>query len=184
MYSYIIGKIEEKNFDSIVLENNNIGYIIKVSDSSIYEVGESKKIFLYNHIKEDESSLYGFSEKCEKNFFLTLIKVKGLGPKMALNFLSIYNVEEIIRAINNEDSNFLKKIPKVGDKLSKQIILDLGGKIKLDDEISVDEDIEDVMNALLGLGFKKNEVEKILKNLDKEKSISEKIKEALKILKK
>ena len=87
MYDYIIGKVVEQKVNSIVLDNNGIGYLIYVSNPYIYEVGLENKIYIYQNIGETENSLYGFKTKAEKNLFLKLISVKGLGPKMTLPLL-------------------------------------------------------------------------------------------------
>ncbi len=130
MYAYIKGRIEEQTSNQIILEDNNIGYEITVSNPYSFELNKEIKVYLYEHIREDEISLYGFETKEEKELFLKLINVKGLGCKMALPILASGQLEEIISAIENENISFLKKFPKIGDKVARQIILDLKGKIR------------------------------------------------------
>lgn len=180
MYSYIIGKVVELNINYIVLDNNGIGYKIFVSNIYNYEVGNDYKVYLYNHIREEEHSLYGFKKKEEYDLFIKLLSVKGVGPKMGLLFFSIGEIDNIIKAINNEDTTYLKKIPKVGDKLANQIILDLKGKLDISLGITKKED--EVYLALISLGFKSVDILKVLTNVNRSKENNEQIKEALALL--
>ena len=100
MYSYLIGIITEINPSYIVIENNNIGYKINVANPYFFKEGIEYKIYLYEHIREDEHSLYGFNKIEERDLFLKLINVKGLGPKMALPILATGSISGIIDAIN------------------------------------------------------------------------------------
>lgn len=182
MYSYIKGIVVGYDGNYIILDNNNIGYSIFVSNPYSFKLNEECKVFLYNHIKEDENSLYGFKTLEEKNLFLKLINVKGLGPKMALPILATGSISGIIDAINRENILYLKKFPKIGDKVAKQIVLDLKGKLESSEEIAIDESDDDVVLALVALGYKNVEIKKILPKLNKEDSVEDKIKEALKLL--
>ena len=132
MYSYIIGKVTDISSNSIVLECNNIGYLIYVPNPFSYQIGNEYKVFVYNKIAEDEYSLYGFKTKEEYELFLRLISVKGLGAKLALPILATGSIAGIVDAIDRENILYLTKFPKIGDKLARQIILDLKGKINID----------------------------------------------------
>ena len=182
MYSYIIGIITEINPSYIVLDNNNIGYKINVPNPYFYKEDIEYKIYLYEHIKEDEHSLYGFNKIEERDLFLKLISVKGLGPKMGLPILATGSISGIIDAINRENILYLKKFPKIGDKVAKQIVLDLKGKLESCEEVIIDDSDDDVALALVALGYKNVEIKKILPKLNKEDSVEDKIKEALKLL--
>lgn len=175
MYNYIIGKVVCIADKYIVLENNNIGYKIFVPRSNIMSVNKEYKIFLYNHIRQEEYSLYGFHSSKELDFFLKLLNIKGLGPKVGLSFLSIYSLEEIIIAINNEDITFLRNIPKVGDKLARQIILDLKGKLSTIDN----KMYEEVTKVLVTLGYNMNSIKSIYNVINKEDAIEQQVKTAL-----
>ena len=111
--------------------------------------------------------------------FLKLIDVKGLGPKMALPLLSVSS-DELMREIENGNINYLKKFPKIGDKVARQIILDLKGKLINKDEVKVSDN--ELKDALMGLGYKVPEINKILPNIDSSLKIEDRIKEALKLL--
>lgn len=180
MFEYIIGKITYINPGYIALENNNIGYKIYVSNPYSYKENEEIKVFLYEHIKEDEDTLYGFKTIDERDFFLKLINVKGLGPKMALVLLSS-SLDDIINAIETENILYLKKFPKIGDKVARQIILDLKGKlISKPNEVIVKDD--ELKEALLALGYKNADINKVISKVDSSLPIEKKIKEALKLL--
>lgn len=180
MFEYIIGKITYINPGYIALENNNIGYKIYVSNPYSYKENEEIKVFLYEHIKEDEDTLYGFKTIDERDFFLKLINVKGLGPKMALVLLSS-SLDDIINAIETENILYLKKFPKIGDKVARQIILDLKGKlISKPNEVIIKDD--ELKEALLALGYKNADINKVISKVDSTLPIEKKIKEALKLL--
>ena len=109
MFGYIKGNVKIINSNSIILENNNIGYIIFVPNPYSYKIDNEYMVYLYNFIKEDENSLYGFNSEEEKNLFLKLINVKGLGPKTALPMFASGSVNGIIDAIDRENILYLKK---------------------------------------------------------------------------
>ena len=165
MYRYIIGIVTEQDSNNITLECNNVGYQVFVSNPYSYELNNEYKVYLYNHIREDENSLYGFKTKEELELFLKLINVKGLGPKMANGFFATGSVKGIVDAINRENVLYLTKFPKVGEKIAKQIILDLKGKIELDGDVS-DDLTADLFEVLQGLGYKTSEINKVIKNVD------------------
>ena len=131
MYRYIIGIVTEQDSNNITLECNNVGYQVFVSNPYSYELNSEYKVYLYNHIREDENALYGFKTKEELELFLKLINVKGLGPKMANGFFATGSVKGIVDAINRENILYLTKFPKIGEKIARQIILDLKGKLEL-----------------------------------------------------
>lgn len=180
MYSYIKGIIDEVTSSSIVIDNNGIGYNVFVSNPYSFNIGEEYKVYLYNYIREDEYSLYGFKSLEEKDMFLRLINVKGLGPKIALPMLATGSVNGIVDAIDRENIMYLTKFPKVGDKLARQIILDLKGKLNTK-ETSVAQN-DELIEALVSLGYKNADIKKIISKVDQSATIENQIKEALKLL--
>lgn len=182
MYNYIKGKIIYVNSNNIIIENNNIGYKIFVPNPYCYEINNEYQIFLYNHIREEEYSLYGFKSNDELELFLKLLNVKGLGPKVAMPFFALGSFSGIIDAINRENILYLKKFPKVGDKLAKQIILDLKGKINLESNEVIGNDNDDLILVLESLGYKLAEIKKVITGIDKSKKIEDQVKDALKFL--
>jgi holliday junction DNA helicase RuvA len=182
MYSYIIGTITELGSNYIIIENNNIGYIINTANPYQFKENEQYKIYLYQHIREDDNSLYGFKTKEEKELFLKLIDVKGLGPKMTLPMLATGSVSGIVDAIERENVLYLKKFPKIGDKVARQIILDLKGKLVAKEEMTNNSNYDELIEVLKGLGYKQKDFINILNKIDNKLEIEQQVKEALKLL--
>ncbi len=182
MFNYILGKITYQGSNYIVLENNNIGYTIFVANPFSYDLESNYKVFLYNHVREDEYSLYGFKNENERNMFLKLINVKGLGPKMAMPMLATGSIDGLADAINRENILYLTKFPKIGEKLAKQIILDLKGKIEISSNNISESNTEELIEVLTSLGYKSAEIKKVLPQIDISKKLEEQIKDALKLM--
>ena len=182
MYNYIKGIVSEIKSISIVLENNGIGYEIYTPNPFAFEEGKDYKVYVYQYIREDEQSLYGFKTTEEKDLFLKLIDVKGLGPKMALPIIAMGSISGISDAINRENILYLKKFPKIGDKLAKQMILDLKGKLDITGEELIIDETDELLEALKGLGYKDKDIKTILPKVNKENKLEEQIKEALRLL--
>lgn len=182
MYSYIIGNIKNINSNSIVIDNNGIGYLVYTPNPYSFKEDEEVKVYIYQHIKEDENSLYGFKTIDEKDMFLKLIGVKGLGPKMALPILASGSVAGIIDAIERENILYLKKFPRIGDKVARQIILDLKGKLVKTVEEVTNDSFNDLTEALKGLGYKMNDIKRVLPKISSDLELENQLKEALKLL--
>ena len=181
MYSYIKGIITETNKNYVVIESNDIGYLVYVANPYSFELNKEVTIYLYNHIREEEFSLYGFKTIEEKDLFLKLLNVKGIGPKMALPMLATGTISGIIDAIDRENILYLTKFPKIGEKLARQIILDLKGKLTTIKSTSGDSQ-DDLVNVLESLGYKLIDIKKVLPQVDDSLSIETQVKEALKLL--
>ena len=185
MYDYIKGTITCLKNNAIVLDNNGVGYLIYVSNPYSFEIGQEYKVFIYQKVTEDENSLYGFKTNEEKDLFLKLISVKGLGCKMALPILAVGSINGIMDAIERENVLYLKKFPKIGDKLAKQIVLDLKGKLEFigvgisEDEVTTENELKEV---LIGLGYKEKELKPVLAKVNTSLPIEEQVKDALKLL--
>ncbi|MBP3921043.1 MAG: Holliday junction branch migration protein RuvA [Bacilli bacterium] len=182
MYSYIEGIITEIESSFITLENNKIGYQIYTPNPYKFNINETYKIYIYQLVKEDEISLYGFKEKKEKELFLKLINVKGLGCKMALPILATGSIDGIIDAIERENILYLKKFPKIGEKVAKQIILDLKGKLTKEIDITENIDNTELVETLKALGYKNQDINRILPNINKGNALELQVKEALRLL--
>lgn len=176
MYSYIKGIITEVENNYITIENNNIGYKLITPNPHEFKNNEEYKIYIYQHVKEDELTLYGFKEKSKKELFIKLINVKGLGCKMALPILASNEIDETLKAIEDGNINYLKKYPKIGEKVAKQIILDLKGKL------TTEENNNELVETLKALGYKSQEINNVLPKINRENSLENQIKEALKLL--
>lgn len=182
MFGYIKGIVKDIESNYIILDNHDIGYLIYVPSPYSYKIDESYTVYTYTCIREDEQSLYGFKNKEELNLFLKLISVKGLGPKMALPILAGASIEGILDAIERENILYLKKFPKIGDKVARQIILDLKGKLTSSKNVKDNNVNEELMEALISLGYKNADVKKVINKVDDSLSIEGQIKEALKLL--
>ena len=161
MYSYIKGCITDIAKDYIVVENNGIGYLIYVSNPYRFARGKDVTIYVYQQVKEDGILLYGFLTKEEKELFLKLILVKGIGCKTAIGILATGEVNQIISAIESKNITYLKKIPGIGPKAAQQIVLDLQGKFNsvTTEVIFTSPSYDEAIEVLTALGYKLNEVE-------------------------
>lgn len=183
MYNYIKGTVSEVGINMVVIENNGIGYSIFVANPYSFQEGEETTVYLFNQIREDEHSLYGFKSKDERELFLKLLAVKGLGPKVGMGFFATGSVSGIVDAIDRENVLYLKKFPKVGEKLAKQIVLDLKGKLgSVNVSSSSGIDSFELVSVLESLGYKSADINRIIPNVDKNKNIEEQVKDALKLL--
>lgn len=182
MYSYIKGKVTKINYNSIDLDCNDVGYQIMVSNPYIYQEDKEYKVYVYQHVKEDELTLYGFINSEEKELFLKLISVKGIGPKLALPIFATGSINGIVDAIERENILYLTKFPKIGDKVARQIILDLKGKLSKNDNNVVGNNYEELIEVLKGLGYKEKDYKYVLGKVDSSLNIETQIKEALKLL--
>ena len=183
MYNYIEGKIVDVTGSYIVIDNNGIGYQVYTPNPYAFNEGDKYKVYIYQLVREDENSLYGFKTQEEKDLFLKLISVKGLGCKMALPILATGSIPGIVDAIERENILYLKKFPKIGDKVAKQIILDLKGKlnIQVTGEVA-NNSLDELVEVLEGLGYKSKEIKGIVTKVDASLSIEDQVKEALKLL--
>lgn len=168
MISFLMGIIEEKNENSVIINVNGVGFNINISSntfSSLPLVGESTKIFTYMSVREDDISLYGFSSIEERDLFNKLITVTGIGPKMALAILSGLSLSDLIIAIIKEDSKLLSKIKGLGKKTAERLCLELKDKLSpissqetSNFEIDYNEDaVQMATDTLISLGISKNE---------------------------
>ena len=138
-----------------------------VSNPYNFKLNEEYKIYTHQYVREDVLDLYGFLTEDEKEMFLKLISVSGIGPKSALSILAAGKVKEIAKAIEDRNDAYLRKFPGIGSKASMQIILDLKGKLVFEEDIvPVNSKSSDVEQALMSLGYSKKEVEKVLSKLD------------------
>ncbi len=183
MYNYIIGKVTEITGSYIVLDNNGIGYLINTPNPYAFKEDNEYKVYIYQQVREDELSLFGFKTIEEKDLFLKLISVKGLGPKMALPILATGSVGGVVDAIERENILYLKKFPKIGDKVAKQMVLDLKGKLGIISNLPIEDNSYDgLIEVLKGLGYKEKEFKAIIPKVDNTLSIEDQVKEALKLL--
>lgn len=186
MIAFIRGKVHAFGLDWVILDTQGVGYRIGFPRPEMLSLNTEVLLYTYQHIREDEISLYGFLSMDELRLFEQLLSVKGLGPKTALNMMTASSFIKIISAIETGDVTFLKTMPGIGAKTASQIVLDLKGKLveseKKDSKASVE--IVDAVAALKSLGYKASElagIEKYLISLNLT-SVDELIKAGLQFL--
>lgn len=202
MYEYIKGIVTFVSPYYIVVETNNIGYQVAVANPFLYNLKEQKEviIYLYQVVREDSLTLYGFTNLEEKQLFIKLISVSGIGPKSALAIMASEDHSGLVSAIESADSTFLTKFPGVGKKTAQQMILDLKGKLSdivvtglsgQDVLFSIEEMessegkyLEESLEALSALGYSERELKRISKELAKTQgqSTDDYLRQGLKLL--
>ena len=192
MISFIRGKKIHIDPAKIIIEVNGIGYNINISLRTYSKLKDESEVFVYTHlnVKEDSHTLYGFNSESERNTFLSLLSINGVGPSTAIMILSSLSANELKKAIVSSDTNKIKSVKGIGLKTAERIILELKDKVTFDD-IDQDKFYDDIDNtikdealsALSSLGISKNIVEKHINDiLDRNNDISleDLIKEVLK----
>lgn len=179
MIAYLSGKLLEKEANSVIIDVGGVGYEAMIPLSTFYdlgEVGEDVSLRIYTHVREDAFQLFGFKTVRERELFLLLISVSGIGPKSAITALSGMSADEIIGAIRQNNLARLNSIPGVGKKTAERLVIELRDKIgKLSavaseemkaegiPQISGDAVYDDAISALVNLGYQRNAAEKALK---------------------
>ena len=172
MFEYLKGRLTKITAKYIVVEVAGIGYILHVANPYRYSDAIQQDITIYTHqvIREDAHLLYGFATESEKEVFLCLISVSGIGPTTALAIIAVDDNEGLVRAIDQQNITYLTKFPKIGKKTAQQMVLDLAGTF-VDTSVqsgvfsqtaaASNQALEEAMEALLALGYKANEIKKI-----------------------
>ena len=165
MIAFIKGTVAAYGADWIIVDNNGIGWQLAYAHSEDVSLNQEIRVYAYMSVTENDVSLYGFSSQEEKELFLRLISVKGLGPKTAMNMFSKAGYEQIIAAVEAGNVNALKKLPGIGGKTASQIVLDLKGKLvavpvkqaKLQ-EMQYPKEVQEALEGLKNLGYKSSEL--------------------------
>lgn len=187
MIAFIKGVVVDRNDEMIVLDHRGMGFQIITARPYTYELDKEILVYTYQHVREDAILLFGFKTKEEYQLFKRLIEVKGLGGKSVINMFNGASADEIVKAISNADTNFLKKIPGIGAKTASQIVLDLKGKlIPKETTSTMDPHLEDAIEALSALGYKATEIRPIMNEVSKQntKTVDEAIRLALSLMNK
>ncbi|TWT09840.1 MULTISPECIES: Holliday junction branch migration protein RuvA [unclassified Streptococcus] len=192
MYDYIKGILTKITAKYVVVETGGLGYMIHAANPYSFsdQVNQEVQIYLHQIVREDAQLLYGFKTEAEKEIFLNLISVSGIGPMTALAIIAVDDNEGLVRAIDENNITYLTKFPKVGKKTAQQMILDLAGKFvpvepKVQEQTKVagNPALDEAMEALLALGYKANELKKIRAFFDNTNDSTENyIKSSLKLL--
>ena len=175
MIYFLRGKVTLIDRDTVIVDVRDVGYQILVSHIDEYQINQEVLIYTYNVVREDEQYLVGFKTLEEKAVFLSLIKVKGLGPKTVINALSATSPEQVISAINSNNVAYLKKLPGIGAKAASQIILDLKGELSGDGKKGDPGVYDIVYDALKELGFKGAAIDRVLANINEPDATPEEV---------
>ncbi|MEB8126753.1 Holliday junction branch migration protein RuvA [Staphylococcus succinus] len=198
MYAYIKGTLTELNPTHVVVEASGVGFEIQTPNSYRFQKYMDKEVIVHTSliVREDAQLLYGFINQEEKDMFHSLIKVTGIGPKSALAILASSSPNDVKIAIENENDAYLTKFPGIGKKTARQIVLDLKGKVQINDinskqslELGLDSTsaapiINEALLALEALGYSKRELTKVEKALNKDSfdSVDDAVKRGLQLL--
>lgn len=179
MIGKIKGLLAEAHSDHVIVDIGGVGYEVHPHARALvdlqHHLGETCELWIYTHVREDALQLFGFLSLFEKSIFLQLLKVSGVGPKLALNILSGAKANEVAAWIELGDSKALSQIPKVGKKTAEQIILTLQGKLVRVQPVASQEPpvFKEIQFALVNLGFKSHVVEEFLGTLPENTGIEE-----------
>ncbi|MFR0576316.1 Holliday junction branch migration protein RuvA [Limosilactobacillus reuteri] len=198
MYEYLTGLVTVVAPQYIVVDVNGVGYKLLVANPYRYQENRTKKVqvYVYQAVREDNISLFGFTDQNEKNLFMQLINVSGIGPKSALAILANPDHQGLVDAITNNNVSYLTKFPGIGKKTASQIVLDLRDKLtnesssslfattQLAVDTTVNSELKDALEALAALGYKERDIKKVQKTLMKEEQMAtdEYLRQALRLL--
>ena len=179
MFEYLTGLITMVSPDFIVVDVNGVGYRVAVANPYAYQEDDQQavQVFIYQAVKEDAITLFGFATQAEKRLFTQLIGVSGIGPKSALAILATPDHQGLIDAIQNGDDKYLSKFPGIGKKTASRIIIELKDKVvAVQDEVQLDftapgplgssAALQDALAALESLGYTTKQVERVQKQLE------------------
>lgn len=197
MIALVRGRLAYKAIDHVIIDVGGVGYRLFVPLSTFYSLPDSGEIslFTHTHVRDDALLLYGFLTLEEKELFVTLIAISGVGPKLAINILSHIPAADLKRAIVGSDINRLSGLPGIGKKTAERLVLELKDKIRSSDGHSNpgtttqpgtprEELFSDVISALVNLGYKENQARKALDSMElaPDLPMEEALKGALKVL--
>lgn len=198
MYAYIKGTLTVLNPTHVVVEASGVGYEIQTPNSYRFQKQMDQEVVIHTSliVREDAQLLYGFINQEEKDMFLSLIKVTGIGPKSALAILASSSPNDVKIAIENENDAYLTQFPGIGKKTARQIVLDLKGKVQINEvdssqllNMGIDSNgataiVKEAILALEALGYSKRELTKVEKTLTKEsfESVDDAVKRGLQLL--
>jgi Holliday junction DNA helicase RuvA len=185
----IAGKLVAKHPPQIVVDVHGVGYEVDVPMSTLYQLpatGSDVTLLTHLIVREDAHQLYGFSTEGERTLFRKLLKISGVGARTALSVLSGMSVNDVKQAVSEQDSGRLTKVPGIGKKTAERLLLELKDKLDIAIvEVAAEGGSNagtDVVNALLALGYNDKEAQFAVKNLERGLSVTEGIRQALKVL--
>ena len=190
MIGRLSGTLLEKNPPQVVIDVHGVGYEVDVPMSTFYNLpGNGEKVTLLTHfvVREDGHFLFGFASEAERFAFRQLVRISGVGARMALAVLSGLSVADLAQAIARQEAGRLTKIPGIGKKTAERLLLELKGKLAdalPNATLAVADNQSDILNALLALGYNEREASSAVKQLAPEVATTDGIRQALKLLSK
>jgi len=180
LINYLNGTVKVVKGEYIVLECQGIGYAIKTGNPFAFTVGSETTVHTHLYVRDDVIDLYGFKTPEERDLFVRLISVRGIGPKGATAIIASDTVAKVIAAINDGDTTYLRRFPGIGLKTSQQIIIDLRGKLDFEGSADIDgPKIKEVKAALKALGYSQGEIKAVIPALKQNADLS--VEELLKL---
>jgi Holliday junction DNA helicase RuvA len=167
--AFVEGILAERAGDRVVVADGGVGYELLVSATTLAAlppVGRQTRVLTHLHVREDAMLLYGFASSSERDLFLMLVSVNGVGPKVALAILSVLSAEALRRAILEGDAEAITIVPGVGKKVAARVVLDLKDRLGGVVELPAAGPVAEVREALLGLGLSSQEVREAVAGLD------------------
>jgi Holliday junction DNA helicase RuvA len=167
MIASLRGRLAELDDERAVIDVQGVGYEVFLSRNTAValEGQDTVRLLIYTHVREEAFSLFGFAQRSERELFLNLLKISGIGPKVALSVLSAARVEELVDLIDRGDVRGLSSLPKIGKKKAEQIVLQLKGHLEFVEDAAapVARGVrQDIVSALVNLGFRSADVERIV----------------------
>lgn len=187
MIGFLSGTIRDTYGNSVIVDVGGVGYIVNVADRlmSQYSMNSPCTLYIHTHVREDALDLYGFITKEELRLFELLLTVSGIGPKTGLTVID-RGTDAIQKAVQRADVDFFTTIPRLGKKNAQKIIIELKNKLGALEDLDLQSDsgeTKEILEALLAMGFVKNEITEAMKKLsDKEVTIEQKIRRVLQLL--
>jgi len=196
MIAWLQGELLAKQAPTILLNVNGVGYELEAPLSVFYELpakGEAVSLHVHMVVREDAQLLFGFVSEQQRDLFRSLIRVNGVGPKVALAVLSTLSVQELIQCMANEDDALLTKVPGIGKKTAQRLIVEMKDRLEkefadvalesaISGSASVADDRQDAISALVSLGYKSTEASRVVRALPNDLSSEEIIRQALRNL--
>ncbi len=189
MISFLSGQVIDNEDGVLTLLCRGVGYEVTCSTNTVNDIEDRKivQLWVHTHVRQDQFQLFGFSSKIEKKLFLSLLKVNGVGPKMATLILSGASLDHIIDAIEAKDVKALTALPKVGKKTAEQMILTLKGALVMDkgdkkQNVEPARPHKEILSALTNLGFRAAEIEEVVYGLPKDIDFEQGVRDSLRLL--
>lgn len=187
MIGYLKGTIQSFSLTSLIILVNGVGYEVLTPTLFLEDkrTDDEVEVYIYTHVREDQLALYGFKDKEELSFFKMLLSVSGIGPKVALAIVSSASVEKLAESISAGDPGMLSAVSGVGKKTAEKAVIELKGKLGFISEGSIlaSGETEEIYSALMGLGFRKEEISESIRNIPSDiMATDDKIKALIKII--